>query len=287
MAALDEMRLGDKRHKVIEIAIEAAMDHKPSHREMTSVLISELTDEIVSSEDIAKAFEILLGNLSDLILDTPDAPTILGNFIARAVADDCFSSVTVHSWKEKANDENAKAALAHAEALLVDKLAMLRLNNVWGVGGGAQPVKALSRRMYMLLEEFLSSQDATEASRCLRELEVPHFHHELVYEAIVMAIEAMQENVEESICRLLKSLFNSCLVTPDQMKRGFLRVFEDLPDICLDVPAAYALIDRFVTRAQRHGFIGEDVVRQVPTRGRKRFVSEGDGGKVKEDTLDN
>ena len=67
-----------------------------------------------------------------------------------------------------------RAALAHAEVLLVDKLAMLRLNNVWGVGGGAQPVKALSRRIYMLLEEFLSSQDATEAVRRLRELQVPH-----------------------------------------------------------------------------------------------------------------
>ena len=39
---------------MVEVAIEAAMDHKPSHREMTSVLISELAEEIVSSEDIAK-----------------------------------------------------------------------------------------------------------------------------------------------------------------------------------------------------------------------------------------
>jgi len=72
--------------------------------------------------------------------------------------------------------------VTHAEALLVDKVGMLRLNNIWGVGGGAQPVKALTRQIYMLLQEFLSSNDATEADRCVRELEVPHFHHELVYE---------------------------------------------------------------------------------------------------------
>jgi len=75
-------------------------------------------------------------------------------------------------------------ALTHVEVLLADKIAMLRLHNVWGVGGGAQPVKALSRQIHMLLEEFLSSKDATEASRCLLELEVPHFHHELVYEVM-------------------------------------------------------------------------------------------------------
>lgn len=280
LAALDEIRIGDKKHKVIVVAVEAAMDHKPSHREMTSVLISDLAEEMISPEDIAKGFEILLGNLPDLILDAPDAPIILGNFIARAVADEVGSLCMglISSWKELAPTEQAKACLTHAEVLLVDKVGMLRLNNIWGVGGGSQPVRALSRRIYMLLEEFLSSHDSTEAARCLRELEVPHFHHELVYEAIVMALEAMQEPVEESICRLLKSLFNSCLLTPDQMQRGFFRVYEDLPDICIDVPAAYALLDRFVNRAQRHGFVSTAVVNNIPSRGRKRFVSEGDGG---------
>jgi len=69
------------------------------------------------------------------------------------------------------------------------------------------------------------------------------------------------------------------------MKQGFLRVFEDLPDICIDVPAVYTLIERFVNKAQTSGFILDEVVRLVPTRGRKRFVSEGDGGKVKEETV--
>ena len=65
---------------------------------------------------------------------------------------------------------------------------MMRLHNVWGVGGGSQPVKALSRRIHMLLEEYVSSCDATEAGRCLKELEVPHFHHELVYEVRATSI---------------------------------------------------------------------------------------------------
>lgn len=284
-SALGDLNFGQKKYQIIVIAVEAAMDHKPSHRELTSVLISELIEEMLETEDVAKAFEVLLQNLPDLILDAPDAATILGNFIARAVADDCISAGFVHSRKDKMENEQAKAALAHAEVLLLDKIAMLRLHNVWGVGGGAQPVKALSRRIHMLLEEFLSSNDATEAARCLQELEVPHFHHEMVYEAILMAIESMSETREDSICRLLKSLYASCLVTPDQMKQGFLRVFDDLPDICIDVPAAYSLIDRFANKALTAGIIMEELVREVPTRGRKRFVSEGDGGKVKEETL--
>jgi programmed cell death protein 4 len=54
------------------------------------------------------AFDVLLQNLPDLILDAPDAATILGNFIARAVADDCISAGFVHSRKDKMENENAK-----------------------------------------------------------------------------------------------------------------------------------------------------------------------------------
>jgi len=253
---------------------------------LTSLLISDLVaDQFLETEDVAKAFDVLLQNLPDLVLDCPDAATIMGNFVARAVADDCISAGFVHSRKDNPDNEHAKAALGHAEVLLLDKIAMLRLHNVWGVGGGGQPVRALSRRIEMLLEEFFSSNDATEAARCLQELEVPHFHHEMVYEAIVMAIDSMSEAREDAVCRLLKSFSNSCLVTPDQMSQGFRRIFDDLPDIVIDVPLAYSLIDRIVNKAHSHGIITEELVREVPTRGRKRFVSEGDGGKVKEETL--
>lgn len=36
--------------------------------------------------------------------------------------------------------------------------------------------------MNLLLKEYILSGDREEAERCLRDLEVPHFHHEFVYE---------------------------------------------------------------------------------------------------------
>lgn len=50
----DELNLGTKRFMIVYIAIEIAMDHKPSHREMTSVLISDLYGRVVSQRDVAK-----------------------------------------------------------------------------------------------------------------------------------------------------------------------------------------------------------------------------------------
>lgn len=40
----------------------------------------------------------------------------------------------------------------------------------------------LSCQMNLLLKEYILSGDSKEAERCLRDLEVPHFHHEFVYE---------------------------------------------------------------------------------------------------------
>lgn len=66
------------------------------------------------------------------------------------------------------------------------------------------------------------------------------------------------------------------------VSQGFLRVYEDMPDICLDVPLAYTVLERFVERCHKAGFLSDELVRKMPTRGRKRFVSEGDGGRVKD-----
>lgn len=266
----------DRRDFLVQVTIEMAMDHKPSHREMSSVLISDLFGHCITESDITKAFENLLANLSDLILDLPDAPTVLGNFIARAIADDCIPPKFIKTTKEKSDSQLFIEAIERADTLLSMKHGLVRLHNVWGVGGALRPVKYLTRQMTLLLQEYLSSGDIEEASRCVRTLEVPHFHHELVYEAIVMALEANNAAKEEALCKLLKAFDSAVIVTPEQMERGFWRVFDDLQDISMDVPLAYIILDRFVDRCYKEGFLTENITKKLPSRGRKRFVSEGD-----------
>ena len=54
---------------------------------------------MISQRDIGKAFDFLMRQLSDLILDTPEAPTIIGNFMARCIADDCIPPKFLNSFK--------------------------------------------------------------------------------------------------------------------------------------------------------------------------------------------
>ncbi|GBP58239.1 hypothetical protein EVAR_40744_1 [Eumeta japonica] len=281
-----EFVTANRSHLVCEAIVEIALDHKPSHCEMASVLISDLYGRVFSAKDIGYAFERLLEKLPDLVLDTPDATQLLSNFMARCVADDCLPPSFVQSQAERSNlSQHAKQAIHRAETLLSMKHGLVRLDNIWGVGGGVRPVESLIRQIQLLLKEYLTSGDLTEAIRCVRQLEVPHFHHELVYETVVLALEAVNTSVEEQLCTFLAELRKSVIVTPDQMDRGFLRVLEDMSDIVLDVPLAYIMLDRFVERCGHRFRLSDEVMKKMPTRGRKRFVSEGDGGAIKEHVL--
>ena len=142
---------------------------------------------------------------------------ILGNFMARAIADDCIPPKFILSYKGNVCSEMAGKALCRADTLLNMKHGLVRLDNVWGVGGGLRPVKYLIKQIILLLKEYLCSGDVDEASRCLRELEVPHFHHELVYEVrnckkkAKMAKENQKKKDFVKRCQKLSwSLLNRC-----------------------------------------------------------------------------
>ena len=165
--SLEEMLLniGTRRWMIPYLAIEMSMDHKPSHREMTSQLVSELYQKVISQRDIGKAFDFLLRQLTDLILDTPDAATILGNFMARCIADDCIPPKFLQSYKGNVTEPESVKALCRADMLLSMKHGLVRLDNVWGVGGGIKPVKYLIKKIVLLLKEYLCSCDIEEATR--------------------------------------------------------------------------------------------------------------------------
>ena len=73
------------------------------------------------------------------------------------------------------------------------KHGIARLDSIWGVGGGQWPVKALTKQMNMILEEYIASSDLQEACRCISDLDVPHFHHEIVYEVNIAITYTLHE----------------------------------------------------------------------------------------------
>lgn len=48
--------------------------------------------------------------------------------------------------------------------------------------------------------------------------------------------------------------------------QGFQRVYDDMPDIVLDVPLAYIMLDRFVERCSRAGLLSDKIIKNLPSR---------------------
>ncbi|XP_044294527.1 programmed cell death protein 4 [Varanus komodoensis] len=278
---LKDLNLGEMKYSVPALAVSLALEGKASHREMTSKLLADLCGTVVGRHDVEKSFDRLLKDLPELVLDTPRAPQLVGQFIARAVGDGILRSSYIDGYKGTVDCAQARAALDRATVLLSMTKGGKRIDNVWGSGGGQQSVKHLVKEIDMLLKEYLLSGDVSEAERCLQELEVPHFHHELVYEAVVMVLESTGETNFKMMLDLLKSLWRSAVITTDQMKRGYERVYREIPDINLDVPHSYSVLERFVEECFSAGLISKPLRDLCPFRGRKRFVSEGDGGRLK------
>jgi len=278
---LGELNLGSMKSGVPMLAVSLALEAKASHRELTSRLLADLCGPVLTRYDVENSFDTLLRELPELVLDTPGAPQLVGQFIARAVRDQILSKSYIDSYKGRVDCEHTRAALDRAAVLLKMSMVGVRIDNLWGTGGGLRPVTQLVKEMNLLLKEYILSGDSKEAERCLKELEVPHFHHEFVYEAIVMVLESKGEKTFKMVLQLLKFLWVSSVITVEQMRRGFERVYMDIAEINIDVPRAYFILEQFVDKSFSSGVIDEELRDLCPCRGRKRFVSEGDGGRVK------
>uniref|UniRef100_A0A8D0D2P1 Programmed cell death protein 4 n=1 Tax=Sander lucioperca TaxID=283035 RepID=A0A8D0D2P1_SANLU len=276
-----KLNLGPMQSKVPSLAVSLALEAKASHRELTSRLLADLCGPVLSLSDMEKSFDQLLLELPDLVLDTPGAPQLVGQFIARAVSDQILSKSYIDGYKGRVDCQYTRVSLDRAAVLLRMSMGGLRIDNQWGTGGGQRPVIQLIKEMNLLLKEYILSGDSKEAEKCLKDLEVPHFHHEFVYEAIVMMLESKGEKTVKMVLQLLKSLSVSSVISIDQMRRGYERVYMDIAEINIDVPRAYFILEQCVDKSFSMGIIDVKLRDLCPCRGRKRFVSEGDGGVVK------
>lgn len=97
---LDELNISlSLKYKIIVVAVSLAIDRHDPQREMTSRLIADLSMSMLVEEDIQKAFDELLSVVPDLAIDVPEAASMLGRFMARAVADDCLPPAFMKQYK--------------------------------------------------------------------------------------------------------------------------------------------------------------------------------------------
>lgn len=80
-------------HEVVKRAVVLAMDKGTTEQQQISNLLKHLSEtEVLTLTQAEKGFSRLYDSLPDIVLDTPDAETILNAFVARAIADKVVSA---------------------------------------------------------------------------------------------------------------------------------------------------------------------------------------------------
>ncbi|KAF6262938.1 armadillo-type protein [Scenedesmus sp. NREL 46B-D3] len=248
-------------HYFVKRLVTLALDRKDKEREMASSLLSNLYAEVLSGEQVQKGFARLVESLDDLLLDVPDAVEQLSLFIARGVVDDVLPPACIQRWASGAPEGSNLAALrARCELHLAARHSAERMLRCWGSGAG-QSYAETKERIAKLLSEYLDSRDAAEASRCLRGLAVPFFHHELVKQALHAAMENSAHT--ETVIALLKRLSESSEVNSSQLAKGFQRTAANLADTALDNPAAPDAYSSILHAAAAAGLLEAELLQEL------------------------
>ena len=199
---------------------------------------------------------------------------MVASFLARAVVDEVLPPAFL---SEQNNNRAGDPVIEKAVSLLSREHCTARLERVWGPGDG-RPVEELKKDMDQLLQEYLLSRELDEAARCVKELEAPHFHHELVKRGVFAAMELDGKKVAgeaddnssiDAMAALFGFLVRNVIVSEYQVKKGIDRLHKILPDLSLDVPAAPALLATFEKLVAEQGCLPSTSSAPSPTVGKE------------------
>jgi len=174
--------------------------------------------EIVTSPQMTQGFSKVFSVLDDLILDAPNAKAVVSEFVNFAVTTGSLS---------------AKAAAEMEEG--------------WSALTDATAVKKAKKDIDEILQEYLMSEDVSDVSKSINEMNMPWLHFEIVKKAVVLGMDK-PNHARELISCLIGQLTGDTLKS-DQVVKGFNVLLGRVEDLYLDIPQVLELLSCFVARA--------------------------------------
>jgi len=240
-------------YDLVKRSISMSLDKNSQEKELVSRLLSELYPNFFTRNDIEKGIECLLKTKDDLLLDIPNGEKEIGTFIARGVQDEIIAP----SFLVSCQNQNLGGEIIDYSKLLLSREHMgARLEKIWGPGDGRK-TNELKVSIDLLLEEYLLSENYEEAKVCVKELNCPFYYHEVVKRAINLSLDKGEED-RLKVSALFNHLFKEEVVSAEQFKKGFNRIFALVPELVLDIPLALKYLDEFTSRAKEFGILEED-----------------------------
>lgn len=218
-----------------------AMEKSSYEKELVSQLFSALSTTEITPNGYSECFQTCLDKLEELTIDIPQAGEMLSKFLARAIVDE----VLPPAFPKTCDLASLKAeeCVTLVTSLIKDKHRYKILAHIWGPGDLGS-IKRLKEESETILKEFILTGDLEEADRCLRRLNVPSFHYQLVKQAVRIAV-TRGEKEAKNMEKLVKFYNETGLISNEQVEKGLRCVEEALDDIKLDAPNAPKAFSEF------------------------------------------
>ncbi|KAK2366699.1 MA3 domain-containing protein [Trifolium repens] len=273
MSELREVGKPEYSYYFVKKLVSMSMDRHDKEKEMAAILLSALYADVIHPSQVYKGFTKLVESADDLIVDIPDTVDILALFIARAVVDDILPPAFLKKQiANLANDSKGAEVLKKAEkSYLTAPLHAEIIERRWG-GSKNTTVDDVKARINNFLKEYVVSGDKKEAFRCIKDLKVPFFHHEIVKRALIMAMERRQ--VETPLLDLLKEAAEEGFINTSQMSKGFSRLIETVDDLSLDIPNARGILQQLMSKAASEGWLCVSSLKSLTIEPEKNTIQE-------------
>jgi len=248
--SVQELGVPEYSYELVKRAVSMSLDRSFREKELVSVLFSTAFPDLLSTNVIGKGFERLFELIDEIEKDVPNAKEDLSTFLARCVVDEVLppsflSDIVVCNLGGEVVD--------HAKRMLSRDHSGAKLEHSWGPGDG-RPVEEMKIAIDQMLQEYLLSRQLAEVLRCVKELNAPQFHHELVKRAVTQAVDKSDDQ-RLAMSSLLAYLVAEDVLSLQQCLKGFRRVRDAAEDLTLDAPKTPSIIAEFEARAVHDGIL--------------------------------
>ena len=255
------------RHEFVRRALNMSLDKEDNERELVSCLLSNLRDSrILAEDDFLWGFSHLLGSLPDLVIDCPQAISLVSKFLIRAIADE----VLPPSFLENAirlglgGPEGVEAAEIAKNGIESNSVEWADLRNVWGKLETNYTKKWENNDVETALSEYLASHDKAEMCRLMREWALCTMKAVFVIKRALL--KAMDGNGND--CLAVVDLLDYAVKHEELKDSDILRAMHELDtnldDLKLDIPDAAEMLDTFGGLLRTKGLLMVPSPRESP-----------------------
>ena len=242
-ASIAELGLAVFHQDLPYIVVKFSLDLSDDDRRALSSLLLQAfrsSPPLLTQQHIAHSVVKLVYSLPDLLLDVPNARTLVNEFAHFFLA---AGMLTAEVW----------AGCERYEQML-------------GEEGKVQQVK---ERIDVIVSDFFLSEDEDDCVHSVLELQCPALHHEIVKQLVRRSFD--RTNRQRELCSRFLCYATPQLFSSEAVEYALSSLLGRVEDIALDLPDVLALLSLMIARAVTDEVVPPSFVSRVD-------VAERDGG---------